>query len=58
MVILTVCLLVTAILQYVEMRNLRKIVMDQKTPPKEPPKGRASFVVKRWEERIKEALYE
>ena len=58
MITLTICLLVFSILQYVELRNFRKTVMEQKTTPKEPPKGRGSFVVKRWEERIKEALYE
>ncbi len=60
MSVLLVCLLVIEILKYGELKKLCR-VLEQKLPSesqsKKPPKARGSFVVKRMEERVKEALY-
>ena len=60
MIFLLLCMALFSILTYWELRKLRGIIPQnpQKPMPKEPPKARESFVVKRMEERLKEALYE
>lgn len=60
MVICLLCLIVTECLKYWELKKLCR-VLEQKcsleSETKKPPKARGSFVVKRMEERVKEALY-
>lgn len=60
MVLLFLCLIVLEVFQYWELKKLCKQILEkpQETVKKEPPKARHSFVVKRMEERLKEALYE
>lgn len=60
MIILFLCLTVLEILQYRELKKIGSFVQEKTQEPMErtPPKGRNSFVVKRMEERLKEALYE
>ncbi len=60
MTILLLCLIVLEFLKYWELKKLnrlleRKLSLESKS--KKPPKARGSFVVKRMEERVKEALY-
>ncbi len=60
MVLLLLCLVFVGFFQCCKLYQLCKII--EKRPAeqlkKAPPKARNSFVVKRMEERIKEALYE
>ncbi|MBO5409072.1 MAG: hypothetical protein J6A61_06740 [Clostridia bacterium] len=60
---MTVLLLILILLQVFQLFQFRQFVTQWKkalTPPKPtlPPKARGSFVIKRMEERLKEALYE
>lgn len=59
MVWLTVCLIVLKCFELAELYQLRISLRKnpQEYAAKEPPKARESFVVKRFEEKIKEALY-
>ncbi len=59
MILILLCLVITEFLKYRELKNLnlnfRKHILPKEN--KAPPKPRGSFVVKRMEERLKEALY-
>jgi len=60
MVLCLLCLVVIEFLKYWEFKKMYR-VLEQKlsleSKSKKPPKARESFVVKRMEERVKEALY-
>ena len=60
MIVLLLCLIITEILKYRELKNLNSIFKETilQKQEKTPPKSRGSFVVKRMEERLKQALYE
>ena len=59
MVFVYLCLVILECLQCWLLLEFYKLVQKSKEPEaKHPPKARGSFVVKRMEERIKEALYE
>ncbi len=55
-----ICCVIISYLQYRELKRLGKLMQKKSEEPKlkNPPKARSSFVVKRMEERLKEALYE
>ena len=60
MVICLLCLIVLEFLNYRELKNLYRFLEKKRSlesQSKQPPKARGSFVVKRMEERVKEALY-
>lgn len=51
--------LLSQVIRYLEIRwLLRRFPKAEKTISTPPPKARESFVVKRFEQRMKEALYE
>ena len=60
LILLLLCLVVTEAFTYCQLKtlakHLKKISLEQQE--KTPPKSRGSFVVKRMEERVKEALYQ
>ncbi len=60
MIFLMLCLIALEFFQYLQLKKIEKLlqIKPQETILKEPPKARGSFVVKRMEERLKEALYE
>ena len=60
MVLLLLCLIFLKCFEVWQIYQLRLSLREKKqaTASKEPPKARGSFVVKRFEEKIKEALYE
>lgn len=60
MILLYLCVIALEFLIYWELRKLRELNAKKLQEPnlKTPPKARNSFVVKRMEERLKEALYE
>ena len=60
MIFLMLCLMALEFFQYLQLKKIEKLLQKnpQETILKEPPKARGSFVVKRMEERLKEALYE
>ena len=60
MVFVLLCILVVLILQYLKLKEISKMLQEnsKQTELTKPPKARGSFVVKRFEERIKQALYE
>jgi len=60
MILLFLCLITVLFLQYCELKKLCWIIREhhKNEDTKKPPKARGSFVIKRFEERIKEALYE
>lgn len=54
------CLIVIEILKYRELKKLCQVSKEKiflESQSKQPPKAKGSFVVKRMEERVKEALY-
>ncbi len=57
------CLLCLIVIEFLKYRELKKLCQVSKekifleSQSKKPPKARESFVVKRMEERVKEALY-
>lgn len=59
MIFLGIFLLLCEILRYLEFRHLIVFLKKEKTPDlnSPPPKPRGSFVVKRMEEKLKQALY-
>ena len=60
MSLLCLCLIIVFWLQYRELKKIGKLLQKdgKQQSAKEPPKARNSFVLKRMEERLKEALYE
>ncbi len=60
MIVLMLCLIAVLLLQYRELQKISKLLQEHRKEAevKKPPKARGSFVVKRMEERLKEALYE
>lgn len=59
MILILLCLVITEFLKYRELKKLNVNLTNHILPKegKAPPKSRGSFVVKRMEERLKEALY-
>ena len=58
MILLVLILIGIEILRFLEARRFWKLVSQPKEQPeKTPPKARGSFVVKRMEEKLKEAMY-
>lgn len=60
MILLLLSLVVLKCFEVLQLYQLRMALGAKKQEPvtKKPPKARESFVVKRMEERLKEALYE
>lgn len=55
MIFLSILLILSEIIRWLEFQKIFSYLRNQKTLP--PPKARSSFVMKRMEERLKEALY-
>ena len=58
-VFLILFLFIAEIVRYLELRYLIGVIQKEtsESPPKLPPTARKSFVVKRMEEKLKEAMY-
>ncbi|MBQ7792669.1 MAG: hypothetical protein IJ367_04180 [Clostridia bacterium] len=59
MIVLGLCFLLCEILRYLEFQKMIQIFKEEKktVTSVQPPKSRSSFVVKRMEEKLKQALY-
>lgn len=57
--LLLICLVAVEVLQLCVMHRMLSLMQTEKpnTAPPPPPKARSSFVVKRMEQKLKEAMY-